>query len=128
MSGEETKKIFAKNLKKFLDVNEKTPADLVRDLHIPFSTVSSWMSAEKMPRMGKVETLAAYFRCKKSDLIEDNGDEVPEEYYINDEARELARFIFEHPEYKVLFDASRKVRAEDIEFVKQMIERMRFDG
>ena len=34
---------------------------------------------------------------------------------------------FENPEYKVLFDASRKVKREDIEFVKQMMDRMRGD-
>ena len=46
---------------------------------------------------------------------------------LNDDARELAQFMFENPEYKVLFDASRKVKKEDIEFVKQMIDRMRGD-
>ena len=46
-------------------------------------------------------------------------------YYLNDDARDLAQFMFENPEYKVLFDASRKVKKEDIEFVKQMIDRMR---
>ena len=45
-------------------------------------------------------------------------------YYLDDEAREMAEFMFTNPEYKVLFDASRKVKKEDIEFVRQMIERM----
>ena len=47
-----------------------------------------------------------------------------ENYYINREARELAEFLHKNPEYKVLFDASRKVKKEDIEFVKQLIDRM----
>lgn len=51
-----------------------------------------------------------------------------QEYYINDEAREMAEFLFKNPEYKVLFDASRKVKKEDIEFVKQMIDRVRGDS
>ena len=45
-------------------------------------------------------------------------------YYLDDDAREMAEFMFTNPEYKVLFDASRKVKKEDIEFVRQMIERM----
>lgn len=49
-------------------------------------------------------------------------------YYFNDEAREMAEFMFKHPEYKVLFDASRKVKKEDIEFVKEMIDRVRGDS
>ena len=51
-----------------------------------------------------------------------------QEYYIIDEAREMAEFLFKNPEYKVLFDASRKVKKEDIEFVKQMIDRVRGDS
>lgn len=124
MSGEESKRVFAKNLKKFLDLNEKQPVDLVRDLGLPFSTVSNWMNAEKMPRMGNVELLAKYFNCQKSDLIEDKGTDIPETYYLNDDARDLAEFLFKNPKYKVLFDASRKVKPDDIEFVKQLIDRM----
>ena len=51
-----------------------------------------------------------------------------EHYYFNNDARDLAQFVFENPEYKVLFDASRKVKKEDIEFVKQMIDRVRGDS
>ena len=54
-------------------------------------------------------------------------DPVEESYYLNEDARELAEFMFKNPEYKVLFDASRKVKKEDIAFVKQMIDRMRGD-
>ena len=32
--------------------------------------------------------------------------------------------MYENPDYKVLFDASRKVKKEDIEFVKEMIDRL----
>ena len=47
------------------------------------------------------------------------------QYYLNNDARDMAQFLFENPEYKVLFDASRKVKKEDIDFVKQMIDRVR---
>ena len=46
------------------------------------------------------------------------------EYYLDDEAREYAEFLHKNPEYKVLFDASRKVKKKDIEFVTEFIERM----
>ena len=48
-------------------------------------------------------------------------------YYDDPEVRELAQFMFENPDYKVLFDASKKVRKEDISFVKEMMDRMRND-
>ena len=32
----------------------------------------------------------------------------------HDDARDIAQFLYENPEYKVLFDASRNVKKEDI--------------
>ena len=45
-------------------------------------------------------------------------------YYYNDEAREMAEFLDNNSEYRVLFDAVRKVKKEDIQLVQQLIERM----
>ena len=58
----------------------------------------------------------------------EEGNITEDAYYFNDDARELAEFLFKHPEYKVLFDASRKVRKEDIAFVKEFMDRMRGDS
>ena len=44
-------------------------------------------------------------------------------YYIDDDAAEYADFLHKNPEYKVLFNTYRKVKPEDIDFVKTMIER-----
>ena len=120
MSDETIKEVFSKNLKKYLELNDKQPVDIVNDLGVPFSTVSNWINGLKLPRMGKIELLARYFHIEKSDLLEDKPD-TP--YYLNDDARELAEFLFHNPEYKVLFDASRKVKKEDVEFIRQLIER-----
>lgn len=46
-------------------------------------------------------------------------------YYLNDDAREMAQFMFENPEYKILFDASRKISKEDIETVKAIMDKFR---
>ncbi len=123
MSEETIRRIFSRNLKRLLDMNDKQAVDIVRDLKIPFSTVSNWMNGQKMPRMGKIEMLADYLHCDKSDLIEDKGDQVPDSYYLTDDARDLAQFLFEHPEYKVLFDGVRKVKKEDLEVIKALLER-----
>lgn len=44
------------------------------------------------------------------------------EYYFDAESGEIAEFLFENPEYRVLFDASRKVRPEDVKKVAAMIK------
>lgn len=54
---------------------------------------------------------------------DDTEPEQEEHYYLDDNAREMAEFMFTNPEYKVLFDASRKVKKEDIEIVRKIIEK-----
>ena len=123
MSEEKIREVFSNNLKRYLKTNGKQPADIVKDLGVPFSTVSNWINGLKMPRMGKVELLAQYFGIEKSDLLEEKS-ETGSNYYINEDARDYAQFLFENPEYRVLFDASRKVKKSDIQLVKDLIDRM----
>lgn len=72
--NEYDKKIFAKNLNKYMSENNKKPKDLCLLLNVGKSTVSSWCNAEKIPRMDKIEILAKYFGILKSDLIEEKSD------------------------------------------------------
>ena len=121
------KLVFSKNLKRLMSLHDKTQIDLINDLGFNKSAVSTWCNGTRLPRMDKVDILAKYFGVNRSDLIEEKEDTTDESYYFNEDVRELAEFMFKNPEYKVLFDASRKVKKEDIAFVKQMIDRMRGD-
>ena len=67
------RRIFSKNLSHYMDKNGKTQADIVTDLGINKSTVSTWVNGSRMPRMGTIQTLADYFGIMKSDLIEEGG-------------------------------------------------------
>lgn len=67
--------VFAKNLNRLISQSEVTQSDIARLLGVSKSTVSSWCSGQKTPRMGKVQTLADYFGVMKSDLIEDRENE-----------------------------------------------------
>jgi repressor LexA len=72
------KRIFAKNLNSIMEECDRTPSDIVNLLGVSKSTVSSWRNGEKMPRMDKIEALANYFGCLKSDLIEQKSFRAPE--------------------------------------------------
>lgn len=122
------KLIFSKNLRKYMDLKGKTQIDLINDLGFNKSAVSTWYNGTRLPRMDKVDILAKYFGINRSDLIEEKNEiNNTEDYYLNEDARKMAEFLFKNPEYKILFDASRKVKKEDIDFVKQMIDRMSGD-
>jgi repressor LexA len=67
----DNKEIFSRNLRYQMDLNQKTRQDICVALGISYFTVTSWVNGSKYPRMDKVEMLAKYFGCKKSDLIEE---------------------------------------------------------
>ena len=113
---------FAEMLKFYLMMNNKTQSDLVNDLGFDKSTVSNWCAGNRVPKIDVIIDIAKYLHVNVGDLIEDNRNE--ESYYLNDYARDMAQFLYENPCHKVLFDASRKVKKEDIQFVKEMIDRM----
>lgn len=71
MSDETYKKIFSKNLNRYMEINGKTQSDLINDLGFNKSAVSTWCNGSRLPRMDKVETLARYFKINRSDLIEE---------------------------------------------------------
>ena len=86
---------------------------------------------ERQPNFELLEAIGDFFNVDIDYLLgrTDKTTILPESaaYYMNEDARELAEFMFKNPEYKVLFDASRKVQKDDIAFVKQMMDRMRGD-
>lgn len=130
MAEEEYKKIFAKNLKRYMELHEKNQMDLMKDLHLSSSTVSNWCTGLKLPRMDKVQLLADYFGINKSDLIEDKPEtDVDTNYYLNDETRQIAQEAFENPELRTLFKVARDIPPErlkaHIDFMRKLKEQER---
>ena len=56
--------------------------------------------------------------------MEDNTQKRETAYYLDKESSDAAQFLFDNPEYKVLFDASRKVKPQDIQYVADLINRV----
>ena len=67
MEDAEYRRIFASKLRYHMNLNGKNQMDLMRDLNLSSSTVSSWCTGQKLPRMGKIQMLADYFGINKSD-------------------------------------------------------------
>ncbi len=82
MSDERYKAIFAKKLKYYMELNNKNQMDLMNDLNLGSSTVSSWCTGQKLPRIGKIQLLADYFGVNKSDLLEDKPNRITKQGVI----------------------------------------------
>lgn len=93
-----------------------------------FTTIQKWESGVSEPPLKALKKLSEIFNIDMNDLatkkLSYNTNEDNNIYYLEDDARDMAQFLYENPDYKVLFDASRKVKKEDIQFVKEMIDRM----
>lgn len=69
------KKVFSKNLNYYMNLRGKTQTDIITDLDINKSAISSWCLGTRLPRMNKVEMLAEYLNINVSDLIEGSCDD-----------------------------------------------------
>lgn len=75
MADEEQKKVFAKNLNRYIALNQKQQIDVAKDLGINPTTLSMWCTGNSMPNVGKIQKLADYFRIGKSDLTDEKESE-----------------------------------------------------
>lgn len=106
----EHKEVFAKNLKKHMELNGKSRREVCAALGYSYFTFSDWVNGKKMPRMDKVEQLANYFGILKSDLIEDKKETAPENGSGLSEAK------------KQLLDLAENCSEEEAERLLQMME------
>lgn len=126
MSEEDRKKILSRKLNYYMTINGKNQMDLMKDLHLSSSTVSSWCTGQKMPRMGKLEMLANYLHVSVSDLIEESPEDKKNGYYyLNPETAKIAQQVFDDPDLKVLFDAAKGSKPEDIRMAAEMLKKFK---
>ena len=74
MTDEEQKRIFSKNLNKYMALNQKQQIDVAKDLGINPTTLNMWCKGNSMPNVGKIQKLADYFKIGKSDLTDEKGN------------------------------------------------------
>lgn len=98
MTEQEYQKLIAKNLKRIAFENDKTQADIARDLKINKQTVSSWFRGERTPRMSKIDALCKYFNCKRSDIMEP----IQEQYHEPQDMPESAEPQFSDTEIDLI--------------------------
>ena len=75
MTSMEYGKIISRNLKRIAYENQKTQADIARDLNLKQATVSSWMNGTRVPRMKKIDLLCHYFNCSRVDIMEEHPEQ-----------------------------------------------------
>jgi transcriptional regulator with XRE-family HTH domain len=113
MNTEENKQIMARNIKRYMESKGVTNQQVCDALGFKYTTFMDWIKAVTYPRIGKVEAMANYFGCEKSDLIEDKKENpTVKDDGISKEKKELIDFIKKLPEDKIqlLLQVARSIR------------------
>ena len=111
---------FAQLLKHYLSLNGKTQRDLASALKFDKSTVSSWCSGTRVPKIDVIIDIANYLHVTPGDLITKSNTS-KDYYYLNKKTKELAQEIYKNEELALLFDAARDASPEDLQIVYTML-------
>lgn len=111
---------FAQLLKHYLSLNGKTQRDLASALKFDKSTVSSWCSGTRVPKIDVIIDIANYLHVTPGDLITKSNTS-KDYYYLNKKTKEIAQEIYKNEELALLFDAARDASPEDLQIVYTML-------
>lgn len=71
MNDRNSKMILAKNIRHYMELNNKTRNEMCEALGVKYTTFTDWVNGKTYPRMERIEQMAAYFGIAKSALLED---------------------------------------------------------
>ena len=115
--SDNAREIFIKNLRYIMEKKGITQADICRELNIPSATISNWYTGQRYPRINKMQELAEMLGVTYSTLTTENG--------IQDyDDQQRLEALHQDPRLGLLFDRSRKMSHEDVEFMLQMADRI----
>jgi transcriptional regulator with XRE-family HTH domain len=130
-------KIFIE-LRKSRDLTQE---DMAKILGVGSSTIGMWETGKRTPTRAKYEAISDFFNVdidylygktdiKRRTMYDDRGNEytyIPPErgYYTDKETAAMAQELFDNPDYRMLFDAAKDSKPEDIKMVADMLTRLK---
>ena len=98
MSDDFYKKIFSKNLRYYMELNQKEQIDIINDLGFNKSCVATWCNGTRLPRLDKVDALAKYFGINRSDLIEERKNNTSISSFIQCQTKDEKTLVLSYRE------------------------------
>lgn len=100
MNTYENKQIMAANIRRYMERKGVTNQQLCDALGFKYTTFMDWIKGVTYPRIGKIEAMANYFGCEKSDLIESKKEKPTENDGLSEQRKALIDFAISVPEEK----------------------------
>lgn len=113
------------NYEKILKERGLTNYKVSKDTGIAQSVLSTWKTKGTTPKADKLQILAEYLGVSIDYLLGVQQNAQPEEYYQNNEASRAAQEAFDNPDMRILFDAAKGSRPEDIRMAAEMLRRLK---
>ena len=126
MKAEENKQIMAQNIQRYMDQRGITRQQLCDALDIKYTTLRDWVKGNTYPRIGKVEAMANYFGCEKSDLIEKKLTEEKEK--DNDILANIIVRMRSDEKFFAVVESIYDMDSSQIDAAKQMLDALKAFG
>ena len=78
MDDRNNKMILAKNIRHYMEQNNKTRNEMCEALGVKYTTFADWINGKTYPRIDRIQQIATYFGIEKSALLED-PDRLPKD-------------------------------------------------
>lgn len=121
MTEQEQKSIISRNLTRLIEKSGKEQKQIAFDIGEKPTTFNSWVKGKAIPAVTILHKVAAYFGVRLEDIV----DEREEQYYINPETAKIAQELYENKELRMLFDAGRNSKPEDLLMAAEMLKRFK---
>lgn len=102
-----------------------TVADVCRATGIRHSSLSDWKTGKSQPKADKLQKIANYFGVSVEYFTTVHTDGQPTAYYLNKETADIAQEVFDNPDLRILFDAARDAKPENLKLAAEMLRRFK---
>lgn len=98
-------------------------------LSVTRGMISRWENDKSTPSMTYLRAYAKTFHIDLNQLLSiddiQENEEITQGYYANPETAKMAQELYDNPEMRILFDAARRVSAEDLKLAAEIVSRMK---
>ena len=106
---------------KLRDEKGLTDYQVAKETGINTSMFVDWKKGRSTPKIDRLLKIAHFFNVSVSYLI---GEEI-DGYYLNKETAAAAQEIFDNPDMRILFQAARDSRPEDLRRAADLLQRFK---
>ena len=114
-------KTIGKIIKSLRVAEDMTQEELANKLKVTRSAVGNWENDVRKPDNETLSEIADIFNVDMNYIT----GKTTEEYYYDLQTRQIAQEIHENKDLKILFDASRKAKPEDLKIVLNLLSELK---